>query len=83
MLEQGKVYKTNGGIEVRIGGRIKEYSKEQPFVWSIAGNWYHEETGAFITIRNQGSRSNPVWVREPLDIDSTSCIKDHTIILQD
>lgn len=41
----------NGMIPRTIGGRIKDYSKEKKFVYSNCGNWYHEDTGQFVSYK--------------------------------
>lgn len=46
-------YKDNDGDVVSIAGRVKDYSEEMPFVWSLQGNWYHEETGQYVDSRIQ------------------------------
>lgn len=51
MLEPGFTYLDNGMIPRTIGGRIKDYSNEKKFVYSLCGNWYHEETGRFVSYK--------------------------------
>jgi hypothetical protein len=51
MLNPGESYLDNGMITRQIEGKIKDYSKEKPFVYSLCGNWYHEETGQFVSYR--------------------------------
>lgn len=48
MLNPSNVYIDNSGKEVSIMGRIKNYSDNTPYVWSLSGNWYDEMTGSFI-----------------------------------
>jgi len=48
-LFAGKAYRDNGGRELEIVGRITQHSPESPYVYSRAGNWYHEGTGQFVT----------------------------------
>lgn len=49
MLEPGKQYRDNSGFAVTIMGRIREYSAEKPYLWSLQGNWYDEQTGCFVS----------------------------------
>jgi len=49
LLRAGSECFTNNGARVTIGGRIRDYSDKQPFVWAIGGNWYHERTGQFVS----------------------------------
>lgn len=70
MLEVGKVYRDRRGKEISIAGRIREYSEFFPFVWSVGGDWYDEQTGRFVwTARTGGTylTVTPTW----------KCIVDH------
>lgn len=76
MLESAKTYIDNNGKRVTIGGRIKDYSTSKPFVWSLVGDWYDEDTGAFIHYR----RVNDVFEHYRLPVDSGSSISCHADI---
>lgn len=70
MLEAEKTYRNQLGKEVLIGGRIKKYSEFFPFVWSVGGDWYDEQTGRFVFTH----RINGVY----LAVTHTGrCIVDH------
>lgn len=62
MLKPGKCYYRNDGKLVEIGGRIRDYSSEMPYVWSTDGFWYDEESGAHVGLSE--SRGRFLW---PLD----------------
>jgi hypothetical protein len=47
MITPGE-YQNNNGRRVTIAGRIKKYSAECPWVYSIQGDWYDEMTGQFV-----------------------------------
>lgn len=79
MLHPNTSYRTNHGRQITIGGRIKAYSPERPFVWSIHGDWYHEETGQFVSCR-QVSREPLVLEDDLLDADNWRSIQDHTAV---
>ena len=49
MLKPGTTYRDNQGDKVTIGGRIKRYSADRPWVYSIQANWYDEFSGARVT----------------------------------
>ncbi len=54
-------YKDGKGSPVTIMGRIKRYSDEEPWVYSLQGNWYHERTGQFV--------DSVIVCRDPLKIE--------------
>jgi hypothetical protein len=64
MLQVGQIYKDRNGREILIGGRIKEYSEFRPFVWSVGGDWYDEQTGRFVFSSRNGGHYlaiTPTW----------------------
>lgn len=73
MLQEGKCYRDNNHRTITIGGRIRDYSESKPWVWSIGGDWYHEETGAFINFSRTAGHVL-------MDVDARSSISDHTEI---
>lgn len=54
MLKVNCKYFDNSYKLITIGGRIKKYCEEFPFVWSIGGDWYDEKTGAFVSFDGTG-----------------------------
>lgn len=70
MLEVGKTYVDNMNKIVKITGRITDYSEKKPFVASVGGDWYDENTGCFITY----SASNG---HHALPIENIKSIKNH------
>lgn len=79
MLEKDNCYRDNKGKELVIGGRIKKYSEETPWVWSICGNWYNERTGAFVSYgRVKGSPGE--FKHTECDVDASMSISDHNPI---
>lgn len=50
MLAVGKTYRRNDGTTLTIGGRIKLYQPERPYLWALSGHWYHEQTGQVVSI---------------------------------
>ncbi len=49
MLIPGLTYTRNDGIPATIMGRIRDYSMDAPYLWSLQGNWYDEKTGRFVS----------------------------------
>ena len=77
MLEVKKVYRDREGVEVAIGGRVREYPR-LPYVWSYGGDWYHETSGDYIVAKPlKDGESEPERYPAPSNWRS---IKDHTAI---
>lgn len=79
MLEVGKTYTRNDGKQIDIGGRIRDYDEGKPWVWSLDGDWYDEQTGAVIHTRilSWDPVSGVRTVQGAFDIASRSSIVDH------
>lgn len=73
MLKIEKAYRDQRGKTVLIGGRIKNYSEFFPFVWSVGGDWYDEQTGRFVFT----CRTNGVYLAVT---HTCRCIVDHSPI---
>lgn len=71
MLEAAKTYRDNEFKLINIGGRIKDYSPSAPFVWSLGGDWYDEQSGAFVMYTPQKGHYL-------LPVDCRRSISDHT-----
>lgn len=74
MLLPGKTYRDNYGRRVHIAGRVRDYSPELPYVWSFKGDWYHEQTGAFVS----GFIHNGEYQKLLLPVDALRSISNHT-----
>lgn len=74
MLVAGKVYLDNASRRVSIGGRVRDYSAEEPYVWAFSGDWYHEITGEFVMYMRQGGY-------DVLPLHHRRSIKDHTAVV--
>ena len=79
MLKQDMDYRDNNGDILTIGGRIKKYSKETPWVWSVGGNWYNENTGAFVSYGRVKGKPGE-FVHTELDVGNGRSISNHTPI---
>ncbi len=73
MLEIGKTYLDNKQKIITIGGKIKNYSKERPWLWSICGDWYDETTGAYIWYTKSAGHI-------PCPIEAAKSIGNHSIL---
>ena len=73
MLEVGKTYQDNKHKLVTIGGRVKIYSPDRPWVWSVCGDWFDEVTGAFVWYTRSGGHALS-------SVDAMSSIKDHSVV---
>lgn len=82
MLEANKIYRDNDGRNISIGGRIKKYSAEFPYVWSIGGNWYDEQTGAFVSLARAGrnEQGDLLYEYKLLPVENWRSIQNHTEI---
>lgn len=84
MLEPGNTYRRNDGRLVAIAGKVKPYTAETPWLWSLSGDWYDENTGGFstflrgkrVTLASDASRSignhTPVNTEKETDTPSLS-----------
>lgn len=42
-------YQRNDGTPATIMGRVRCYSADAPYLWSLQGDWYDEQTGRFVS----------------------------------
>lgn len=82
MLEEGKCYRDNNGKIIAIGGRIRERSEEAPYVYSRGGNWYNENTGAFVSYAKIKGTTNDYRFFD-LDVNAGKSISNHNPIDQE
>lgn len=54
MLAVGQTYRRNDGTTHTMGGKIKLYQPAHPYLWSLDGHWYHEQTGQVVSIDKLG-----------------------------
>ncbi len=73
MLEVGKSYLDNSHKLVAIGGRVRDYCSEKPWVWSVGGDWFDEVSGAFVWF----TRSSGHVL---CSLDAMKSISDHSVV---
>lgn len=86
MLKEDLSYRRNDGSLLTIGGRVKCYSEETPWVWSINGDWYNENTGAFVSMSKLPWSSDndcPKYKRVELNVDAWRSIANHDPISEE